>query len=111
MPRTINFEPHFDAITSKYGKELDADMVKEYVANNPDVLIRQLPSISTNGKSVEVNGTSKHPSKRLRFQLLHFKYSNHNQLNSQRLRKLNKILSLQRITHSYLSATSLHSRK
>ena len=37
MPRTINFEPHFDAITSKYGKELDADMVKEYVANNPDV--------------------------------------------------------------------------
>ena len=37
MPRTINFEPHFDAITSKYGQELDADMVKEYVANNPDV--------------------------------------------------------------------------
>ena len=37
MPRTINFEPHFDAITSKYGKELDADMVKEYVENNPDV--------------------------------------------------------------------------
>lgn len=40
MPRTINFEPHFDAITSKYGQELDADMVKEYVANNPDVSIR-----------------------------------------------------------------------
>ena len=37
MPRTINFEPHFDAITTQYGKELDADMVKEYVANNPDV--------------------------------------------------------------------------
>ena len=37
MPRTINFEPHFDAITSKYGMELDADMVKEYVENNPDV--------------------------------------------------------------------------
>ena len=37
MPRTINFEPHFDAITSKYGQELDADMVKEYVENNPDV--------------------------------------------------------------------------
>ena len=37
MPRTINFEPHFEALTKKYGKELDADMVKEYVANNPDV--------------------------------------------------------------------------
>ena len=37
MPRTINFEPHFDAITSQFGTELDADMVKEYVENNPDV--------------------------------------------------------------------------
>ena len=38
MPRTINFEPHFDAITSQFGTELDADMVKEYVENNPDAV-------------------------------------------------------------------------
>ena len=37
MPRTIDFTPHFDSIINKYGVELDADMIKEYVAENPDV--------------------------------------------------------------------------
>ena len=37
MPRTIDFTPHFDSIITKYGVELDADMIKEYVAENPDV--------------------------------------------------------------------------